>query len=104
MDRDLLNVSRETIERINMQKVYADTDSVLTIKQGFNAVYGKAVMDMIHEQQYIVIHRAKKTIVIFTKSIIAVEQDDDGRATIYCSEDVVFYADEKYTDVIKLLV
>ena len=82
--------------------VYADTDSVKTMKTKLNSVYGKVVTDMT--QEYIVVHRAKKPIVIFTKSILAIEKDDDGTAVIYCSENAVFYVDEKYVGVIKQLV
>lgn len=82
--------------------IYADTDSVKTMKTKLNSVYGKVVTDMIKE--YIVVHRAKKPIIIFTKSILAVEKDDDGRAIITCSENAVFYVDEKYADVIKQLI
>lgn len=82
--------------------VYADTDSIKTMKTKLNSIYGKVVTDML--KTYIVVHRAKKPIIIFTKSILAVEKDDDGTAIIYCSENAVFYVDEKYTDVIKQIV
>lgn len=52
---------------------------------------------------YIVVHKEKKPLIIFRKSILAVEQDDKT-AIIYCSENAVFYVDEKYADVIKQLV
>ena len=80
---------------------YTDTDSVYAMKTGLNSLYGRMVMA---EKEYIVIHRAKKPIIIFTKSIIAIEKDDDGRAVIYCSEDATFYADERYVNVIKQLL
>lgn len=83
--------------------IYADTDILkTTMKTNLNSVYGKVVTDMI--KGYIVVHRAKKPIIIFTKSILAVEKDDDGRAIITCSENAVFYVDEKYADVIKQLI
>lgn len=82
--------------------IYADTDSIKTMKTKLNSLYGKAVTDMAKE--YIVVHRAKKPIIIFTKSILAVEQDDDGTAVITCSENAVFYVNEKYANVIKQLI
>ena len=82
--------------------VYADTDSKYVMKTKLNSLYGKVVTDMLNG--YIVVHRAKKPIIIFTKSILAVEKDDDGTAVIYCSENAVFYVDEKYADVIKQIV
>lgn len=82
--------------------IYADTDSIKTMKTKLNSLYGKVVTDML--KTYIVVHRAKKPIIIFTKSILAVEKDDDGTAIISCSENAVFYVDEKYADVIKQIV
>lgn len=83
--------------------IYADTDSLKTMmKTQLNSVYGKVLTDMAKD--YIVVHRAKKPIIIFTKSILAVEQDNDGTAVITCSENAVFYVDEKYADVIKQLI
>lgn len=81
--------------------IYADTDSIKTMKTKLNSEYGRMVMT---NKEYIVVHRAKKPIVIFTKSILAIEKYDDGTAVIYCSDNAVFYADEKYVDVIKQLV
>ena len=81
--------------------IYKDTDSIKAMKTKLNSLYGRMVM---LSKEYIVIHRAKKPIIIFKKSIIAVEKDDDERAIIYCSEDATFYADEKYIEVIKQLV
>lgn len=81
---------------------YHDTDS-MAMKCKLNSLYGASVMNLINKE-YIVVHRAKKPIVIFTKSILAIEKDDDGTAVIYCSENAVFYVDEKYVDVIKQLV
>ena len=83
--------------------IYAGTDSIKTIKTELNSIYGKVATDMAKD--YIVVHRAKKPIIIFTKSILAIEEDDyDGTAVIYCSENGVFYVDEKYADVIKHIV
>lgn len=83
----------------NLLSVYADTDS---IKQQVNAYYGKVVMNMAITD-YIVVHRAHKSIVLFKKFIIGVEQDDDGEAIIY-TVGQTHYVDEKYADVIKRLI
>ena len=80
----------------------SDADKIRVVKTKLNSLYGKVVTDMLNG--YIVVHRAKKPIIIFTKSILAVEKDDDGTAVIYCSENAVFYVDEKYADVIKQIV
>lgn len=80
---------------------YMDTDSVTAMKTQLNSIYGSAVMNT---KAYIVVHRAKHPIVIFKKSIVAIERDSDGRATIYCTENVEFCTDEKYADVIKQLI
>lgn len=81
--------------------IYTDTDSVKTMKTKLNSLYGRMAMV---SKEYIVIHRAKKPIIIFKKSIVAIEKDDDNTAIIFCSENVTFYADEKYVDVIKQLI
>ena len=81
--------------------LYEDTDSVIAMKTKLNSVYGKVVMDMTKD--YIVVHRAKKPIIIFKKAILAVEKDDDGTAIISCAENATFYVDEKYVDVVRLI-
>lgn len=82
---------------------YADTDSIKTMKTMLNSVYGKAVTEMKNIREYIVVHRANNPIIIFIKSISAIERAEDGSAIIY-STDATFYVDEKYVDVIKLLL
>ena len=82
--------------------LYADTDSVRTMKAKLNSIYGKAVTDM--RKDYIVVHVVKNPLIIFTKSIIAVENTGDEKAIIYCAENVIFAVDEKYVDVVKQLV
>lgn len=94
-------MTREEAIKLHDDLLYADTDSVRAMKTKLNSLYGRMVMIA---KDYIVVHRAKKPIVIFTKSILAVEKDDDGTAVIYCSENAVFYVDEKYVDVIKQIV
>ena len=81
--------------------IYADTDSIKTMKTKLNSVYGKVVTDMAKE--YIVAHRASNPIVIFKKSISAIEQHEDASAVIYTA-DATFYVDDKYADVIKQIV
>ena len=81
--------------------IYADTDGIKLMKTELNSEYGRLTMIA---KDYIVVHRAKKPIIIFKKSILAVEQDDDKTAVIYCSENALFYVDEQYADVIKQLI
>ena len=80
--------------------IYADTDSIKTMKTKLNSVYGRMVMA---SREYIVVHRTNNPLVIFKKSISAIEKHDDGSAIIF-SSDATFYVDEKYEDVIKQLV
>lgn len=82
--------------------IYADTDSIKTMKTKLNSVYGKAVTDMAKD--YIVVHRDKKPMIIFTKLIIAVEKETNGTAVIYCAGSDEFWTDDKYADVIKQIV
>ena len=79
--------------------IYEDTDSVTAMKTKLNSLYGRTVMT---QYDYIVIHRANNPIIIFKKSISAIERGDDGAAIIY-STNATFYVDEKYTDVVKKL-
>lgn len=78
---------------------YIKNDTLAT-KAMLNSIYGRMVNTMNND--YIVIHRANNPIIIFKKSISAIERGDDGAAIIY-STDATFYVDEKYTDVVKLL-
>ena len=94
-------LTAEAVPKSIEDMFYADTDRINTMKTKLNSLYGR--MAMINKE-YIVVHRAKKPIIIIRKSILAVEQDNDKTAIIYCSENVVFYVDEKYADVIKQLI
>ena len=82
-ERNIKKIAEDITTNINSLSnvIYADTDSIKVMKTKLNSLYGKAVMDMTKD--YIVVHRAKKPIIIFTKSILAIEKDDDGTAVIY---------------------
>lgn len=81
--------------------IYADTDSAKTMKTILNSIYGKAVMDM--NRDYICVSVDKKPIIIFKDKIVAIEKNGD-RASIHCVSDIVYYTDNKYIDVVKMVV
>lgn len=81
--------------------IYADTDSVKAMKTKLNSIYGKAVMDM--NKDYICVSVDKSPVVIFKDKIVAIEKRGE-KASILCAHDVEFYTDNKYVDVVKMLV
>ena len=88
LERSLTATDIKSIDNM----IYADTDSVKTMKTKLNSVYGRLAM---MNKDYIVIHRGKQPTVIFKSAIIAVEQDMENKAIIHCSKNVIFYTDEK---------
>lgn len=81
--------------------IYADTDSVKAMKTKLNSIYGKAVMSM--NKDYICVSVDKSPVVIFKDKIVAIEKRGD-KASILCTHDVEFYTDNKYVDVVKMIV
>lgn len=81
--------------------IYADTDSIKTMKTKLNSIYGKAVMAM--NKNYICVSVDKSPVVIFKDKIVAIEKRGE-KASILCAHDVEFYTDNKYVDVVKMLV
>ena len=103
--RQMLEVPLTATDVINSidNMLYADTDSIKTMRKNkLNSVYGKVVTDMAKE--YIVVHRDNQPMIIFTKSIMAVEKDTKGKAVIYCTGSSEYWTDNKYADVIKQLI
>ena len=85
------------------EKLYVEND-VSATKDYINSLHGimngKAVM---MNNDYIVVHRNRKAVVIFQKYIVAVEMDDDNTAII-STVNGTFYTDEKYADVVKRIM
>ena len=81
--------------------LYADTDSVKTMKTKLNSIYGKAVMAM--NKDYICVSVGKTPVVIFKDKIVSIEKRGD-KATIHCVSDIEYDIDNKYVDVIKMIV
>lgn len=83
------------------ERRYLENDVIVT-KHCLNSLYGKVVTDMTKE--YIVVHRDKKPMIIFTKSVTAVEKETNGTAVIHCIGNDEYWTDDKYVDVIKQLI
>ena len=81
--------------------IYADTDSIKAMKNKLNSIYGKVVMNM--NKDYICVIVDKSPVVIFKDKIVAIEKRGE-KASIVCTDAVEFYTDNKYVDVVKMLV
>lgn len=87
------------------QPVYYDTDSVIEpskVKQMLNSLYGKESTTIMINKQYITVHVDKKPMIIFIDKIISVAKNGT-RAEIQCSNDVVYFCDTSYVDVVAKL-
>lgn len=83
-------------------KVYEVTlDKTNLMKCYLNSLYGKAVTNM--NRDYICVMVDKSPTVIFKDKIVAIEKRGE-KANIHCVFDAEFYTDNKYVDVIKMLV
>lgn len=97
MEKPLTLTDLKSIDKM----IYADTDSIKIMKTKLNSIYGKAVMTM--NKDYICVRVDKSPVVIFKDKIVAIEKRGD-KASIVCSDAVEFYTDNKYVDVVKMLV
>lgn len=79
--------------------IYADIDSVKTMKTKLNSLYGKGVV----MNNYIVIHVSNKPVVIFKQHIVAIKQDMYENAEIQLVSGFSFTTDEDYATVVKLI-
>jgi len=87
------------------QPVYYDTDSVIEpskVKQMLNSLYGKDSTVVMINKKYITVQVDKKPMIIFVDKIISVTKNGN-RAEIQCSNDVVYYTDTSYVDVVAKL-
>lgn len=89
----------------DVKSVYADTDSALVTKLALNSIYGKAVRDMIHERQHIVVHSNNDEYgvgIIFQDSINAVLRRESGALLVVNGQWIS--VTDKYSDIIKKLI
>jgi hypothetical protein len=88
------------------QPEYFDSDSgtvPLKVKQQLNALYGKEVTQfMCNNNQYITVQVDNKPMIIFKDKIISITKNGT-RAEIQCTNDVVYYCDTSYVDVVAKL-
>ena len=97
LEKPLTAVDLKSIDNM----IYIDTDSIKTMKTKLNSIYGKAVMTM--NKDYICVNVDKSPVVIFKDKIVAIEKRGE-KASILCVHDAEFYTDNKYVDVVKMLV
>lgn len=102
-ERNLKKIAEDISTNINniSNVIYADTDSIKTMKTKLNSIYGKAVMNM--NKDYICVSVDKTPVVIFKDKIVAIEKRGE-KATIHCVFDAEYCTDNKYVDVVKMIV
>lgn len=101
-ERNIKKIAEDISTNINSLSnvIYADTDSVKTMKTKLNSVYGKAVTNM--NKDFVVVHGANKEVgIIFKDRIIGVFKHADNTTDILLGNGYMYYSKDKYEDVIK---
>lgn len=97
MEKSLTALDIKSIDNM----IYADTDSIKTMKTKLNSEYGRLVM---MNKNYIILHDGNKPFIIFKEHIVSFKKDNDDGTRIYTTSGYIFYADEDYAKVAKLLL
>ena len=101
---ECFNIYVDTDSEYNIMKTMMSTpspDLKRMTKLHSNSLYGKAVTNM--NRDYICVMVDNNPTVIFKDKIVAIEKRGE-KANIHCVFDAEFYTDNKYADVIKMLV
>ena len=81
--------------------IYADTDSIKTMKIKLNSLYGRTVM---MNNNYIVVHVSDSPVVIFKQHIVGIRRNEKGNAEIMLVNSYTIITDEDYGAVVKLML
>ncbi len=88
----------------NYKPLYVDTDSATKdeyTKKILNSKYG--TMNNTIYKKYITVSAGKAPMVIFTDKIVSIAKQGE-KAVITCVDDIVYYTDNPYIDVMKRLL
>lgn len=81
--------------------IYADTDSIKTMKAKLNSLYGRTVM---MNNNYIVVHVSDSPVEIFKQHIVGIRRNEKGNAEIMLVNSYTIITDEDYGAVVKLML